>query len=79
MHTYAYINIHIYIYIQLCEYRLGMLYKRTKKISKTEKQDEAKISYNCVRLMFLHLILKNYNLSCKLVFLIKFKILLVGE
>ena len=29
--------------------------------------------------MFLYLILKNYNLSCKLVFLIKFKIFLVGE
>ena len=29
--------------------------------------------------MFLYLILKNYNLSCKLVFLINFKIFLLGE
>jgi len=33
MYLYAYIHIYKYthIYIQLCEYRLGMLYKRTKK------------------------------------------------
>jgi len=43
MYPYAYIYIYkyTYIYIQLCVYRLGMLYKRTKKIyiKKTEKKD----------------------------------------
>jgi len=41
MYLYAYIYIYkyTYIHIQLHEYRLGMLYKRTKKYQKTEKQD----------------------------------------
>jgi len=39
-----------------------MLYKKTKK--NTKKKLKIKIkkkSYNCIRLMFLYLILKNYN------------------
>jgi len=39
IYIYKYTYIYIYIYIQLHEYRLGMLYKRTKKYQKTEKQD----------------------------------------
>jgi len=44
MYLYAYIYIHkyTYIYIQLHEYRLGMLYKRTKKYKKNWKTRSSK-------------------------------------
>jgi len=37
IHKYTYIYTYIYIHIQLHEYRLGMLYKRTKKYFKKLK------------------------------------------